>query len=53
MNKPNVSIRISGPALIEGRVIDAFALQVIGMRHSFHGYSTGSFEATATSRGRL
>jgi hypothetical protein len=52
MNKLLPSIRITRPAFIEGRVIGAFALQFIGVRHLFPGYSTTLFEATAPGRRR-
>jgi hypothetical protein len=50
MNKLPPSIRITGPAFIEGRGIGAFALQHIGMRHLFHGFFPTLFKATASSR---
>lgn len=52
MNKSLPSIRITGPTFVGGRVIGAFALQFIGMRHLFHGYCTVLFEATAPGRRR-
>ena len=50
MNKLLPSIRITGPAFIEGRGISAFALQSTGMRHLFHGFFPIIFEAAASSR---
>ncbi len=50
MNKPNLSIRITVPAFIEGRVIGAFAIPSNGMRHLFHEFSATIFPATSSSR---
>jgi hypothetical protein len=51
MNMPNLSIRITGPTFVEGRVISALALQH-GMRHLFYGHSASLFKATASRRRR-
>ena len=52
MNEPNLSIRITVPAFIEGRVIGAFAIPSYGMRHLFHEFSATIFPATSSSRRR-
>jgi len=52
MNKLLPSMRITGPAFIEGRVINGLAPKTSGMRHLFHGFFATLFEATASSRRR-
>jgi hypothetical protein len=52
MNKRLPSIRITGPAFIEGRGISALAFQFIGMRQLFHEFSATLFEATTSSHRR-
>jgi hypothetical protein len=50
MNALIPSIRITGPAFVEGRVIRALAVQHTGMRHLFYGDFRALFETTASSR---
>lgn len=52
MDKPLASIRITRPAFIEGRGIDAFAFQFIVMRQLFNEFSATLFPAPASSHRR-